>query len=147
MIYQGLVYYTGEIMFGPKIYQQQLDELGIDGLEIDVSNIQRAMETLNVLEDYEDVLKKMRHNVRMDIRNIRKEYIQMMKELDPSPADKKKMKAKDVQKIIKKKKSIIKKRNTKIKSYEIIENVVDNYLTQISDARIFIRNSIEGRVG
>ncbi|NYB51130.1 MAG: hypothetical protein HVN35_01000 [Methanobacteriaceae archaeon] len=134
-------------MFGPRMYQQQLDELGIDGLEIDVSNIQRAMETLNELEDYEDVLKKMRHNIRTDIRNIRKKYIQMMKELDPSPEEKKRMKARDIEKIIKKKKSIVKKRNSKIKSYEIIENLVDNYLTQISDARLYIRNSIESRVG
>lgn len=134
-------------MFGPKMYQQQLDELGIDGVEIDVTNIQRAMETLNELKDYENVLKKMRHNIRMDIRNIRKEYIQLMKELDPSPEERNRMKAKDIQKITKKKKSIIKKRDTKIKSYEIIETIVDNYLTQISDARIYIRNSIEGRVG
>lgn len=134
-------------MYGPKMYQQQLDELGIDGMEIDVSNIQRAMETLNELEEYEDVLKKMRHNIRMDIRTIRKEYIQMIKELDPSSEEKEHMKARAVQKIIKKKKSLIKKRDTKIKSYELIENIVDNYLTQISDARIYIRNSIEGRVG
>jgi hypothetical protein len=134
-------------MFGPKVYQQQLDEIGIDGMEIDISNIQKAMITLNELEEYEDVLKKMRHNIRMDIRNIRKEYIQMLNELDPSPEERKNQKAKEVQKIIKKKKSIVKKRDTKIKSYEIIENIVDNYLTQISDARNYIKNSIETRVG
>jgi hypothetical protein len=134
-------------MFGPKVYQQQLDEIGIDGMEIDISNIQKAMITLNELEEYEDVLKKMRHNIRMDIRNIRKEYIQMLNELDPSPEERKNQKAKEVQKIIKKKKSIVKKRDTRIKSYEIIENIVDNYLTQISDARNYIKNSIETRVG
>lgn len=46
-------------MFGPKIYQQQLDELEIDGMEIDVSNIQKAMETMNELEELENVLKKL----------------------------------------------------------------------------------------
>ena len=29
-----------------------------------------------IWKSYEDVLKKMRHNIRMDIRNIRKEYLQ-----------------------------------------------------------------------
>jgi DNA polymerase elongation subunit (family B) len=131
----------------PKVYQQQLYELGIDGMEIDVSTIERAMRTLNELEEYEGVLKKMRHNIRMDIRNIRKEYLVILKELNPSPEEKRKSSAKEVQKRIKKKKSILKKRDSKIKSYEIIENTVDSYLTQIDDARIYIKNSIETRVG
>lgn len=134
-------------MFGPKVYQQQLDELGIDGMEIDVSTIEGAMHTLNELEEYESILKKMRHNIRTDIRNIRKEYLLLIKELEPSPEEKQKRSAKEVQKRIKKKKSILKKRNTRISSYELIENMVDNYLTQIDDARIYIRNSIERRVG
>jgi ribosomal protein S25 len=131
----------------PKVYQQQLYELGIDGMEIDVSTIERAMRTLNELEEYEGVLKKMRHNIRMDIRNIRKEYLLILKELNPSPEEKRKSSAKEVQKRIKKKKSILKKRDSKIKSYEIIEITVDSYLTQIDDARIYIKNSIETRVG
>ena len=89
----------------------------------------------------------MRHNIRTDIRNIRKEYLLLIKELEPSPEETSKRSSKEVQKRIKKKKSILKKRNTKIKSYEIIETMVDNYLTQIEDARIYIRNSIERRVG
>lgn len=134
-------------MFGPKVYQQQLEELGIDGMEIDVSTIETAMQTLNELEEYEDVLKKMRHNIRMDIRNIRKEYLLLLKELNPSPEENQEKISRKIQKRIKKKKAILKKRNTKIRSYELIENMVDNYLTQIDDARIYIRNSIERRVG
>ncbi|OPX58478.1 MAG: hypothetical protein A4E25_01659 [Methanobacterium sp. PtaB.Bin024] len=134
-------------MLGPKIYQQQLDELEIDGMEIDVSNIQRAMETMNELEEMKNILKKIRHNIRTDIRAIRKEYILLINELNPSPEETRELSPRQVQKRIKKKKSIIKKRNTKIKSYEMVENMVDNYLTQISDAEIYIRNSIERRVG
>ncbi len=134
-------------MFGPKFYQQQLDELGIDGMEIDISTIKKAMQTLNELEEYEDILKKMRHNIRVDMRNIRKEYLSILKELNPSPEEKKKESARKVQKRIKKKKDVLKKRDAKIKSYEIMENMVDDYLTQIDDARIYIRNSIETRVG
>ena len=134
-------------MFGPKIYQQQLDELEIDGMVIDVSNIQKAMETMNELEELESVLKKIRHNIRTDIRSIRKEYIQIINEFNLSPEESRELSARKVQKRIKKKKEIIKKRNSKIKSYELIENVVDNYLTQISDAQIYIKNSIERLVG
>ena len=134
-------------MLGPKIYQQQLDELEIDGMEIDVSNIQRAMETMNELEEMKNILKKIRHNIRTDIRAIRKEYILLINEFNPSPEETRELSPRQVQKRIKKKKSIIKKRNTKIKSYEMVENMVDNYLTQISDAEIYIRNSIERRVG
>ncbi|MCC7550528.1 MAG: hypothetical protein KO316_03365 [Methanobacterium sp.] len=134
-------------MFGPKIYQQQLDELGIDGMEIDISTIERAMKTMNELDEVEDVLKKIRHNIRTDIRTIRKEYIQTINELTPSPEETRNNSSREVQKRIKKKKTLTKKRNTKIRSYELVENIVDNYLTQISDARIYIRNSIERRVG
>jgi hypothetical protein len=134
-------------MFGPKVYQQQLEELGIDGMEIDVSTIETAMQTLNELEEYEDVLKKMRHNIRMDIRNIRKEYLLLLKELNPSPEEPQEKSSRKIQKRIKKKKALLKKKNTKVKSYELMENMVDNYLTQIDDARIYIRNSIERRVG
>ncbi|BDZ70509.1 hypothetical protein [Methanobacterium petrolearium] len=134
-------------MLGPKIYQQQLDELEIDGMEIDVSNIQRAMKTMNELEEMKNILKKIRHNIRTDIRTIRKEYILLINELNPSPEETRELSSRQVQKRVKKKKNIIKKRNTKIKSYEMVENMVDNYLTQISDAEIYIRNSIERRVG
>ena len=134
-------------MFGPKVYQEQLEELGIDGMEIDVSTIETAMQTLNELEEYEDILKKMRHNIRMDIRNIRKEYLLLLKELNPSPEETQEQNSRKIQKRIKKKKALLKKRNTKVKSYELMENTVDNYLTQIDDARIYIRNSIERRVG
>jgi hypothetical protein len=134
-------------MLGPKIYQQQLDELEIDGMEINVSNIQMAMETMNELEEIENILKKIRHNIRTDIRTIRKEYILLINESNLSPEESRNLSPRKVQKKIKKKKDIIKKRNTKIKSYEMIENMVDNYLTQISDAQLYIKNSIQRRVG
>jgi hypothetical protein len=73
--------------------------------------------------------------------------LNILNELNPTPEEKQKESARKVQKRIKKKKGILKKRDTKIKSYEIMENMVDNYLTQIDDARIYIRNSIETRVG
>ncbi len=134
-------------MVAPKIYQQQLDELEIDGMEIDVSNLQKAMETMNKLEELEGLLKKIRHNIRIDIRSIRKEYIQILNEFNLSPEESRELSARKVRQRIKKKKEIIKKRNSKIKSYELIETMVDNYITQINDAQVFIKNSIERRVG
>ncbi|CDG64403.1 MAG: hypothetical protein PWQ15_1305 [Methanobacterium sp.] len=131
----------------PKVYQQQLHELGIERIEIDVSTIERARQSLNELEKYEDILKKIRHNIRIDIRSIRKEYLLLLKELNTSTEEKRRISAKEVQKRIKKKKFILKKRDSKIKSYEIIENTVDNYLNHIDTAKIYIQNSIETRVG
>ena len=45
-------------MLGPKKYRKQLLELGIEGMEIDVSSIDVAMDTLNQLNEMENILKK-----------------------------------------------------------------------------------------
>ena len=62
-------------MIGPKKYRKQLFDLGIEGMEIDVSTIDNAMDTLNKLNEIEKILKKIRYNVRTDIRRIRLDYI------------------------------------------------------------------------
>ena len=80
----------------PKVYQQQLHELGIERIEIDVSTIERARQSLNELEKYEDILKKIRHNIRIDIRSIRKEYLLLLKELNTSTEEKRRISAKGV---------------------------------------------------
>ena len=45
-------------MIGPKKYRKQLLDLGIEGMEIDVSTIDNAMDTLNKLNEIEKILKK-----------------------------------------------------------------------------------------
>jgi len=131
-------------MFGPNTYREQLEELGIDGMEIDVSTMEKAMETLNYLADLESVLKKFRLNIRTDIRQIRKDYLKIMKKVEESPKKSGFFGRKSDK--ITKKKSLVKERNNKIAAYELVENMIDNYLVQIGDARIYIRKSIEKRV-
>jgi hypothetical protein len=131
-------------MFGPNTYRKQLEELGIDGMEIDVSTMEKAMETLNYLGDLESVLKKFRLNIRTDIRQIRKDYLKLMKEIEEAPQKNRRFGRKSDKTT--KKKSLVKERTTKIAAYELVENMIDNYLVQIEDARIYIRKSIEKRV-
>ena len=53
-------------------------------MEIDVSTIDNAMETLNKLNEIEKILKKIRYNVRTDIRKIRLDYMAKLQEVDQS---------------------------------------------------------------
>jgi len=131
-------------MFGPKTYREQLDELGIDGMEIDVSTMEKAMKTLNNLGDLERTLKKFRLNIRTDIRQLRKDYLKLMSEVEQAPEKNRRFGRKSDKTT--KKKSLVKERNNKIAAYELVENMIDNYLVQIGDARIYIRQSIEKRV-
>lgn len=133
-------------MFSSKKYRQQIDDLGLDGMEIEVTSIRTAMAILDDLDEYEKVLIKIRYNIRSDVRSIRLEYMEKLQEMKESPQGLLARK-KSTEKIINEKKAIIKDRNIKIAAYDIVENMVDNYLSQIADARRYIRRSIEGRVG
>jgi len=138
-------YLEDDIMFGPNTYRKQLEELGIDGMEIDVSTMEKAMGTLNYLRDLESVLKKLRLNIRTDIRQIRRDYLKLMREVEEAPEKNRRLLGRKSDKITKKK-SLIKERNNKIAAYDLVETMIDNYLVQIEDARIYIRKSIEKRV-
>jgi hypothetical protein len=133
-------------MISPKKYRQQIDSLGIEGMIVDVSSIERAMSTINELDEIENVLTKIRHNVRIDMRNIRLEYLNKMKEAEEQPQGLFKRK-KSTNKIIKEKKSLLKDKDLKIAAYEVVENEINYYLSQIESSRVYIKNSIQGRVG
>ncbi|MDP3066814.1 MAG: hypothetical protein Q8N08_08770 [Methanobacteriaceae archaeon] len=133
-------------MFSSKKYRQQIDNLGLDGMEIEVTSIKRAMAILDDLDDYEKVLIKIRYNIRSDVRSIRLEYMEKLQEMEESHQGLFGRK-KSTDQIIKEKKAIIKDRNIKIAAYDIVENMVDDYLSQIADARRYIRGSIKKRVG
>jgi len=113
---------------------------------IDVSSIERAMSTINELDEIENVLNKIRHNVRIDMRNIRLEYLNKMKGAEEQPQGLFKRK-KSTNKIIKEKKSLLKDKDLKIAAYEVVENEINYYLSQIESSRVYIKNSIQGRVG
>jgi hypothetical protein len=136
-------------MLGPKKYRKQLLELGIEGMEIDVSTIDVAMDTLNQLNEMEKILKKIRLNVRADIRNIRLEYVTKLKEVDQTAHVKKGLfsKKKSVSKITEEKKKLTRERNLTIATYDVVENTIDDYLDQIENSKYYIKNSIQRRVG
>ncbi len=136
-------------MLGPKKYRKQLLELGIEGMEIDVSTIDVAMDTLNQLNEMEKILKKIRLNVRADIRNIRLEYVTKLKEVDQTANVKKGLfsKKKSVSKITEEKKKLTRERNLTIATYDVVENTIDDYLDQIENSKYYIKNSIQRRVG
>ena len=131
-------------MFSPKKYRKQLLDLGIEGMEIDVSTIDNAMTTLNELNEIEKILKKIRYNVRADIRKIIRDYFTKLKDLDESNNKKGLIsRKKSISKIIKEKKRLIKERNLTIAIYEVVENTIDDYLDQIENSRSYIKKSIE----
>jgi hypothetical protein len=136
-------------MFGPKSYRKQLLDLGIEGMEIDVSTIDNAMETLNKLNEMEKVLKKIRYNVRTDIRKIRLDYMEKLQEVDQSANQKSGIlrRKKSVSTIVQEKKMLTKERNLTIATYDVVENTIDDYLDQIENSRFYIKNSIQRRVG
>ncbi|MFY9638555.1 MAG: hypothetical protein WAK14_07155 [Methanobacterium sp.] len=136
-------------MLGPKKYRKQLLELGIEGMEIDVSTIDVAMDTLNELNEMEKILKKIRLNVRADIRNIRLEYVTKLKEVDQTADVKKGLfsRKKSVSQITEEKKKLTRERNLTIATYDVVENTIDDYLDQIENSKYYIKNSIQRRVG
>ena len=136
-------------MLGPKKYRKQLLELGIEGMEIDVSSIDVAMDTLNQLNEMENILKKIRLNVRADIRKIRLDYVTKLKEVDQSANVKKGLfsRNKSVSNITEEKKKLTRERNLTIATYDVVENTIDDYLDQIDNSKYYIKNSIQRRVG
>lgn len=139
----------GSFMFGPKSYRKQLLDLGIEGMEIDVSTIDNAMGTLNKLNEIEKVLKKIRYNVRTDIRKIRLDYMAKLQEVEQSANQKSGIlrRKKSVSQIVQEKKMLTKERNLTIATYDVVENTIDDYLDQIENSRFYIKNSIQRRVG
>jgi hypothetical protein len=136
-------------MIGPKKYRKQLFDLGIEGMEINVSTIDNAMDTLNELNEIEKVLKKIRYNVRADIRRIRLDYMAKLQEVDKSANKKSGIfgRKKSVSKIVQEKKMLTKERNLTIATYDVVENTIDDYLDQIENSKYYIKNSIQRRVG
>ena len=131
----------------PRTYRQQISNSGIEDMEINVSSLENSMRTLHKLNDLEDLLTKIRYNLRVDIRILRLEYIKKMQDIDELALKKglfrKKM---SVEKIYQKKKSVKQERKVNIAAYEIIETMIENYLTQINDSRNYIQEQIQSKV-
>ncbi|HNR26728.1 MAG TPA: hypothetical protein PKI66_08450 [Methanobacteriaceae archaeon] len=131
----------------PKYYRRQIAEIGIEDMVIDVSSLQKAMETMSELDELEKVLNHIKFNLRTDIRNLRVEYMQMIQEAD-GLINKKSLlgRKKTIDDVVRKKKALKKERNTNIAAYEIIENLINDYLKQIDESRLYIKNHIQMKV-
>jgi ribosome recycling factor len=129
----------------PKKYRRQIDDLGIEGLEIDVSSVDNAMKTLDELEEFEKILKKIRYNVKVDIRKIRMDYINELHEFETSSKNHGFFhRKKSTKKLIKEKKAIITHRDNKIATYEQIDDLTSDYIDQIEDSKIYVEHTIKG---
>ncbi|MGF7118401.1 hypothetical protein [Methanobacterium oryzae] len=122
-------------MISPKVYHQQIDDLDIEGMLVFADTADEASILLNKLEKMEEILEKIRVNVRMDIRNIRREYMDKIKLLESDHETSRKYKLKE-------KKNLIEEREINIAPYEAIEILVEDYLRQIRDAQIYVNNII-----
>lgn len=131
----------------PKIYRKQISEIGIEDMVIDVSSLQKAMETMSQLDDLEKVLNKIKFNLHTDMRNLRVEYMKKIQNVDESSQKKGLFgRKKSVDSIVKKKKTLKKERSANIAAYEIIENLVNDYINQIEESRRYIKNYIQQKV-
>ncbi len=131
----------------PRTYRQQIYNSGIEDMEINVSSLENCMRTLHELNDLEDVLTKIKYNLRVDIRNLRMDYIKKMQDIDELALKKGLFrKQMSVEKIYQKRKSVKQERKVDIAAYEIIETMIENYLTQINDSRNYIQDQIQGKV-
>lgn len=131
----------------PKLYRKQISEIGIEDMVIDISSLQRSMQTMSELDELESILSKIRYNLHLDIRNLRVEYMQRMQEAEEMVNQRSIFgRRKTTEDVVKKKRELKKERNADIANYEIIEDLVNSYLNQIEESRVYIRNHIQTKV-
>lgn len=127
----------------PKIYKKQIEELGINGLEIKPESLIEATSMLIELKNYQNILMQIKYNVRIDSRNISKEYITKIDELNEhieTNSERKTKKIKEAQK------KLLKEKEEKLVPYDGLDILIDGYLVQIEDSKIFLREFIKNQV-
>lgn len=126
----------------PKHYKKQIEKLGIDGFEIKPESFMDATTILIRLKEYQRILRQIKYNLRIDARNIRREYIIKTDELNESLKENKKSdkKAKEA------KKKLLKEKEELVAPYDALDNLIDGYMVQIEDSKIFLREFIKNQV-
>ena len=71
-------------MISPRVYDKQINDLKIEGMEISPNNSDDAYILIENLSNIENILLRIRYNIRMDIRAIRKTYLKKINELQNS---------------------------------------------------------------
>ncbi|MDI6724295.1 MAG: hypothetical protein QMD61_06575 [Methanobacterium sp.] len=128
-------------MISPKVYHKQISELGIEGMVVHAENADEASDLLDELQNIEEILIRIRFNVRIDIRAIRKEYMEKIKNAEKS-SETFNSKQKIEKSKLKEKKDLIIERDLKIASYETIEHTVEDYLIQINNSKVYLDSII-----
>lgn len=128
-------------MISPNVYQQQIQDLRIEGMIVFPENTEEAADLLEELINAEKILERIRHNLRIDIRTIRVEYMEKIREIqDSSRVMGLYDKPRTMKDMLKEKRSLIRERDLKIIPYESIEYTIDEYLKQIKDAKLYLIN-------
>ncbi len=128
-------------MISPKLYQKQISELGIEGMMVFAENADEASQLLEELQKAESILSRIRINIRMDIRAIRREFMEKIKKTE-QPARGFNSNQKIEKSKLKEKKHLIIERDLMIAAYESIEDTVEDYLTQIQHSKVYLLNII-----
>ncbi|MDZ4171305.1 MAG: hypothetical protein U1C19_04000 [Methanobacteriaceae archaeon] len=125
-----------------KLYKQQISELGVEGFQLEPKSLMEATSLLTKLKEYQKVLKQIKFNIRIDARKIRKEYINNIEKVNESLKNNKKTdkKARMAIKLLKIEK------DEKIAPYDVLDNLIDNYIIQIEDSKIFLREYIKNQM-
>ena len=135
------------MVMNPKLYQQQIDEVGIEGFKLEPSSLAGAMNLLIELKKGQRILQQIKYNLRMDMRSIRKEYLKKLDSLQESSKMMglfdKKLTDKEARKA---KKILLMERDELISPYEGLEVLVDHYLIQIEDSKTFLAEYIQKSV-
>ncbi|MDI9618026.1 hypothetical protein [Methanothermobacter sp.] len=114
------------MVIDPRIYKEQVEELGIEGLEINPSSREEALELLREVEGYIKNLKRIRYNLHMDMRIIRRQYLKRMK--DPK-----------VRGDLQKRRSILDERDDILGPYEGVDRMIDALLDELDESAHFLR--------
>ncbi|PKL67397.1 MAG: hypothetical protein CVV28_05910 [Methanobacteriales archaeon HGW-Methanobacteriales-1] len=126
----------------PKHYKEQIEKLGIDGFEIKPESLMDATTILIRLKEYQRILRQIKYNLRIDARNIRREYITKTDELNKSLKENKKSDKKSKEA----KKKLLKEKEELVAPYDSLDNLIDGYMVQIEDSKIFLREFIKNQV-
>lgn len=114
------------MVIDPRFYKEQVEELGIEGIEIDPSSEEEALKILREVEDAIRNLKRIRYNLHMDMRLIRREYLEKMR--DP-----------DIRGDVKRRRALMDERDDLLGPYEGVDRIIETLLEQLEDASIFLR--------
>ncbi|AXV37930.1 MAG: hypothetical protein CIT01_06820 [Methanobacterium sp. BRmetb2] len=135
------------MVLDPRFYREEISNLEIEGLNLDIDSVAEALQLLVKLKKIEKTLLKINYNIRMDTRSIRKEYLKRIEELNkPVKVMKVFNKKLNKKESLKVKKKIVDERDHRIKPYELLERLINDYLLQIHDAKNYLENFIEKNV-